>query len=180
MISWWYIHTATLYQLSCRGRPDDIYIPQLYINFSADEHLMIYTYRNFIPTFLHKNMWWYIHTVTLHQLSCRWTPYDIYILQLYINFTADEHLMIFTYRNFIPTFLHTNTWWYIHIYILQLYINFPAFEHVEIYTDCNVFSTSLQMNRCGYIHAATLYHFLFDEDVMIDIFAAALYQLSCR
>ena len=114
MISWWYIHTATLNQLSCRGTPDDIYIPQLYINFFADEHLMIYRYRNFLPTFLHQNTWWYIHTATLHQLSCTWTPYDIYILQLYINFTADEHLMIYTYRNFIPTFLHTNTWWYIH------------------------------------------------------------------
>ena len=162
MISWWYIHTATLYQLSCRGRPDDIYIPQLYIDFSADEHLMIYTYRNFIPTFLHKNMWWYIHTVTLHQLSCRWTPYDIYILQLYINFTADEHLMIFTYRNFIPTFLHTNTWWYIHtatlyqfscswtrgnIYGLQRFFNFPADEQVWIYSCGNFISFFVRWRR---------------------------------
>ena len=107
----WYIHTATLYQFSCRWTRDDIYIPQLYINFPADEHLMIYTYRNFISTFLHKNTWWYIHSATLHQVSCRWTPYDIYIPQLYINFTADEHLMIYTYPNVMPTFLHTNTWW---------------------------------------------------------------------
>ena len=173
----WDIDTATLYQLSCRWTPDDIYIPQLYINSPSDEHLMIYTYRNFIPTFLHKNTWWYIHIASLHQLSCRWTPYDIYIPELYINFTADEQLMIYTYRNFIPTFLYTNTWWYIRTGTL---INFPADEHVEIYTDCSVFSTSLQMNRCWYIDAATLCHFLFDEHVMIDFFAAALYQLSCR
>ena len=157
----WYIHTATLYQFSCRWTPDDIYIPQLSINFPADEQVMICAYRNFIPTFLHKNTWWYLHTATLHQLSCRGTPYDIYIPQLYINFTADEQLMIYTYRNFIPTFLHTNTWWYVHT--------------ATLYTDWSVFSTSLQMNRCWYIDAATLCHFLFDEHVIIDIFAAALY-----
>ena len=142
MNTWWYIHTATLYQLSFWWTPYDIYIPQLYINFAADEdvmiytyrnfisrtrddiyilqlcinfpadeHLKIYTYRNFIATFLHKNTWWYIHSATLHQVSCRWTPYDIYIPQLYINFTADEHLMTYTYPNVMPTFLHTNTWW---------------------------------------------------------------------
>ena len=111
MNTWWYIHSATLYQLSCWWTRDDIYILQLYINFPGDKHRRIYTYRNFISTFLHKNTWWYIHTAPLHQLSCRWTPYDIYIPQLYINFTADEHLMIYTYRNIMPTFLHTNTWW---------------------------------------------------------------------
>ena len=111
MKTWWYIHTATLYRLSSRWTRDDIYILQLCINFPADEHLMIYTYRNFISTFLHKNTWWYIHSATLHQVSCRWTPYDIYIPQLYINFTADEHFMIYTYPNVMPTFLHTNTWW---------------------------------------------------------------------
>ena len=110
MNTWCYIHTATLYQVSCRWTRDDIYIPQLYIKFPADEHVMTYTYRNCISTFLRMNTWWYIHTVTLYQLSCRWTPDDIYIPQLYINFPADEHLIIYTYRNFISTFLHTNTW----------------------------------------------------------------------
>ena len=114
MNSWWYIHTATLYNLSCRWKRDDIYIPQLYINFPADEDLVIYTYRNFISTFLQMNTWWYIYTVTLYQLSCRWTRDDIYIPQLYINFSADEHLMIYTYRNFISIILQMNTWWYIH------------------------------------------------------------------
>ena len=139
MNTWWYIHTVTLNQLSCRWIRDDIYIPQLYINFPADEHLMIYAYGNFISTFLQMNTLWYMHTATLYQLSCRWTPDDIYIPQLYINFLADEHLMIYTYRNFISTLLQMNTWWYIHtvslyqhfwtrtredIYIPQLYINF--------------------------------------------------------
>ena len=114
MNTWWYIHTATLYQFSPRWTRDDIYIPQLYNNFPADEHLMIYTYRNFISIFQQMNTWWYIHTATLYQLSCRWTPYDICIRQLYINFPADEHLMIYAYRNFISTFLQMNTWWYIH------------------------------------------------------------------
>ena len=113
MNTWWYIHTGTLYQLSCRWTPDDIYIPKLYINFPADEHVMIYTYRNFISIFLHMNTWWYIHTPTLYQLSCRWTRDDIYMLHLYINFPADEHLMIYTYRNFKSTFLQMNTLWYI-------------------------------------------------------------------
>ena len=197
MNTWWYIHTATLYQLSCRWTRDDIYIPELcinfpadehvmiytyriflstflqmrtwwyihtelYINFPADEHLMIYTYRNFISTFLEMNTWWYIHTVTLHQLSCRWTPYDIYITQLYINFTADEHLMIYTYRYFMLTFLHTNTWWYIHtatlyqfsfrwtrcnIYIVQRFFNFRADEHVLIYSCCNFISFFVRWTR---------------------------------
>ena len=160
MNTWWYIHTATLYQLSCRWSPDDIYIPQLCINFPAVEHLMIYTYRNFISIFLQMNTWWYIHTATFYQLSCRWSPHDIYIPQLYINFPADKHLMICTYRKFISTFITINTGWYIHtaalyqfscrwtlddIYIPQLYINFPADEHVMIY-----------------------------------IYTATLYQLSCR
>ena len=177
--TWWYIHSVTLYQLFCRWTRDDIYIlqlfikfladehvmiyiyiPQLYINFPADEHLMIYTYGNLISTFLQMNTWWYIHTVTLYQLSCRWTRDDIYIPQFYFNFPADEHAMIYTYRNFILIFLQMNTWWYIHsvtlyqlscrwtrddIYILQLYINFLTDEHVIIY-----------------IHTSTLY------------------QLSCR
>ena len=41
-----------------------VYIPQLYINFPAHEHLMIYTYRNIISTFLQMNTWWYVHTET--------------------------------------------------------------------------------------------------------------------
>ena len=154
MNTWWYIHTATLYQLCCRLKPDDIYIPKLYINFRAvvhvmiytygnfifpaDKHVMIYTYRNFISTFLQMNTWWYMHTATLHQLSCSWTPDDIYIPQLYINFPADEHVMIY-------------------IYIPQLYINFPADEHVMIYTNRNFISTFLDMNTWWYIHTATLY-----------------------
>ena len=172
--TWWYIHTATLYQLSCRWTPDDIYIPELYINFPADEHVMIYTYRNFISTFLQVNTWWYIHTGTLYQLSCRWTRDDIYIPQLYINFFADEQVIISTYHNFISTFLQMNTWWYIHtatlyqlswrwtrhdIYIPQLYMNFPADEHVMIYTYRNFISSFLQMNSWWYIHTATLYQF---------------------
>ena len=114
MNNWWYIHTATLYQLSCRWTRDDMCIPQLYINFPAGKYLMIYTYRNFISTFLLMNTWWYIHTVTLYQLSCWWTPDDIYLLQLYNNFPGDEHRRIYTYRNFISTFLQMNTWWHIH------------------------------------------------------------------
>ena len=95
--TWWYIHTATLRQLSCRCTADDIYIPELYINVPADEHLMICTYRNFISSFQEMNTWWYIHTANLFQFSCRWTRSDIYILQLYINF------------------LVMNTGWYVHI-----------------------------------------------------------------
>ena len=170
--TWWYIHTVTLYELSCRWTRDHIYIPQLYINFPADEHVIIYTYCNFISTFLHMNTWWYVHTATLYQLSCRWTPDDIYIPQLYINFRADEHVLVYIYRNFISAFLQMNTWWYEHtatlyqfscrwtaddIYIPQLYINFPADEHVMIYACYNFISTFLQMNRWWYIHTATLY-----------------------
>ena len=170
----WYIHTATLYQFSCRWTLDDIYIPQLYMNFPADEHLMIYTYRNFISTFIAINTVWYIHSATLYQFSCRWTLDDIYIPQLYMNFSADEHVMIYTYCNFVSTFLQMMTWWYIHtatlyqffcswtpgdIYIRQLYINFPADEHVMIYTYRNFTSTFLQMDSRWYIHTATLYQF---------------------
>ena len=114
MNTWWFIHTATLYQLSSRWTRDDIYIPQLYINFPADEHLMTYTYRYFISIFLLLYSWWYIHTATLYHFFSRWTRDDIYIPQLYINFPSDEHLMIYTYRNFISTFLLVNTWWYMH------------------------------------------------------------------
>ena len=113
MNTWWYIRVTILYQLSCWWTPDEIYILQLYINFPTDEHLMIYTYRNFISTFLLMNTWWYIHTATLYQLSCWWTPDDIYILQFYNNFPGDKHRRIYTYRNFISTFLQMNTWWYI-------------------------------------------------------------------
>ena len=148
MNTWWYIHTSTFYQLCCRWTRDDIYIPQLYIIFPADEHVMIYTYCNFVSTFLLMNTWWDIHTATLYQLSCTRARDDIYIPQIYINFLADEHLMIYTYRNFISTLLQMNTWWYIHTvtlcqlsctptrdeYIQQLYINFPSDEHVVIYT----------------------------------------------
>ena len=172
--TWWYIHTATLYQFPCIWTRNDIYIPQLYINFPPDEHLMIYRYRNFISIFLQMNTWWQIHTVTVYQLSCSCTRYDIYIPQLYINFVADEHGMIYTYRNCISTFQQMNTWWYIHtatlyrlssrwtrdeIYILQLCINFPADAQQMIYTYRNFISTFLQMNTRWYIHAETLYEF---------------------
>ena len=172
--TWWYIHTATLYQFSCRWTPDDMYIPQLYINFPADKNLMIYTYRNFISTFLQIKTWWYIHTATLYQFSCGWIPDDIYIPQLYINFPADKNLMIYTYCNSISIFLQLNTWWYIHtatlyelscrwspddIYIPQLDINFPADKHVMIYTYRNFISTFIKINTEWYIHTATLYQF---------------------
>ena len=158
MNTWWYIHAETLYQFSCSCTLDDIYMAQLYINFLANEHLMIYTYCNFISAFLQMNPWWYIHTATLYQLSCRWTRDDIYMLELYINFPADEHLMIYTYCNFISTFLEINTGGYIHtatlyqlscrwtpdvIYIPILYINFPAVVLVMIYTYRNFISTFL-------------------------------------
>ena len=168
----WYIHTATLYQLSCRWIRDDIYIPQLYINFPADKHPMIYRYRNFISIFQQMNSWWYIHTGTLYQFSSKKTLDDIYILQLYINFPADDDLIIYTYRNFVSIFLQLNTLWYIHtaalyqfpcrwtrndIYIPQLYINFPADEHLMIYTYRNLISIFQQMNTWWCINTATLY-----------------------
>ena len=65
---------------------------QLYINFPADEHVMIY-----------------IDTATLYQLSCTRTRDNICIPQLYIYFSADEHVIIYTYRNFISTFPSMNT-----------------------------------------------------------------------
>ena len=105
-----YIYTATLYQFFCRWTPDDIYILQLDINFPADDHLMIYTYRNFVSIFLQLNTWWYIHAVTLYQCSSGLTRDDIYLPQLYFNFRADEHVMIYTYRNCISMFQQINTW----------------------------------------------------------------------
>ena len=194
----WYIHTATLYQLSCRWTPFDIYIPQLYINFGADEHVMINTYRNFILTFQQMNTWWYVHTATLYQLCSRWTRDDIYIPQLYINFPADEHLLIYTYWNFISTFLQMNTWWYIRtatlyqlscrwtaddMYISQLYINFLADEHVMIYTYRNFISTLLQMNT-DEIYIRELYiNFPAGEHVMINTyrnFTSTFLQMHTR
>ena len=172
--TWWYIHTATLYQFSCRWTRDDIYIPQLYINFPADEHVMVFTYRNFILTFLQIITWWYIHTATVYQFSCSWTPDDIYIPQLYINFLAVEHVMIYTYRNFVSIFQQMNTWWYIHtatlyqlsfswapddIYVPKLYINFPGDKRDIIFRYRNFMSTFLQMNTWWYIHTITLYQF---------------------
>ena len=182
MNTWWYIHTATLYQLSCWWTPDDIYIPQLYINFPADEHVMIYTYRNFTLTFLPMITWWYIHTATLYQFSWIWTRDDIYIPQLYINFPADKHLIIYTYCNFISIFLQLNTWWDVHtatlyelscrwspddIYIPQLYINFPADKHLMICTYRKFISTFITINTGWYIHTAALYQFPADELWMI-------------
>ena len=158
--TWWYIHTATLYQLSCTRTRHNIYIPQLYINFSADEHVVIYTCYNFILTFLQMNMWWYIHTATLYELFCRWTRGNIYMLQLYINFPADEHVMIYTYRNFISTFLEIITGWYIHTATLYQFSFRWTLDN--IYTYRNFISIFLEMNTWWYIHTATLY------------------QLSCR
>ena len=172
--TWWYIHTVTLYQLSCTRTRDNIYIPQLYINFLADEHLMIYTYRNFISTFLQMNTWWYIHTATLYQFSSRWTRDDIYIPQLYSNFPVYEHVMIYACYNFIWTLLQMNTWWYIHtatlfklscrwtrddMYMPPRYSNFAGDEHVMIYRYRNFISIFLQMNTWWYIHTVTLYQF---------------------
>ena len=174
MNTWLYIDTATLYQLSCRWTRDDIYIPELYINFPADAQQMIYTYRNFISTFLQMNTWWYIHAETLYQFSCSCTRDDIYIAQLYINILGNEHVMIYTYRNFISTLLQMNTWWYIHtatlyqlscswapddIDVPKLYLNFPGDKRVIIYTYGNFISTFLQMNTWWYIHTVTLYQF---------------------
>ena len=157
--TWWYIPTATLHQLSCRCTADDIYIPQLYINFPADEHLMICTYRNFISILQQMNTWWYIDTATLYPLCCRWTPDEIYIPELYINFPADKHVMIYTYRNFMSVFLQMNTLWYIPTATLY---QLSCYEHRMIYTHCNFISIFQQMNTGWYIDTATLY------------------QLSCR
>ena len=189
MITWGYIHTLTLYQFSSRWTRDDIYIPQLYINFPADEHVMIYTYRNFILTFLQIITWWYLHTATVYQFSCSWTPDDIYIPQLYINFPADKHVMIFTYGNFISTLLPMNTWWHIHtatlyqlsrsvtldnIYVPQLNMKFSADEHLVIYTCYNFILTFLQMNSWWYIHTVT-FHQLFCRWTRDDIYIPQLY-----
>ena len=103
MNTWWYIHTATLDKLSYRCTGDDIYIPQLYINFPSDEHLMIDTYRNFLSTLLQMNTGWYIDTVTLYELSCTGTSDNIYIPQLYMNFPWDEQVVIYTYWKFFST-----------------------------------------------------------------------------
>ena len=196
MNSWWYIHTTTLYQFSCRWTPDDIYIPQLYINFPAVEHLMIYTYRNFVSIFLQLKTWWYIHTPTLYQFSCRWTPDDIYIPQLYINFPADEHLMINTYCNFITTFLQMNTSWYIHTATLyQLSCRWTC-------DDIYIHTATLYQLSCKWtpddLYIPQLYiNFPADKHLMIytyrnfiSIFlqmnswwyinTATLYQFSCR
>ena len=133
---------------------------QLYINFSADEQLMIYTYRNFSSTFLQMNTWWYIHTATLYYFSCRWTTGDIYIPELYTNFPADEHVMIYRYRNFVSTFLQMNPGSYIHI--LTLYQFSCRWTRDDIYIYRNFIWSFLQMNTWLYIDTATLY------------------QLSCR
>ena len=171
MNTWWYIHTATLYQLSWRQTPEDISIPPLCINFPADDHLRIYTYPNFISIFQQMNTWWYIHTGSLYQLSCRWTRDDIYLPQLYINFPADTNVMIHTYRNCISIFLPLNTWWYIHtatlyqfssrwtrddVYIPRLYINFFSVEHLMIYMYLNFISIFQQINAILYLDTATL------------------------
>ena len=52
----------------CRWTRDDIYIPQLYIIFCVDKHLMIYTCCNFVTTVPSMNTWWYVHGATLYQL----------------------------------------------------------------------------------------------------------------
>ena len=122
MNTWWYIDTVTFYQLSYTRTRDDIYIPQLYINFLADEPLMRSTYCNFISTLLQMNTWWYIHTVTLYQLSCtrtrddiytetlyefccRWTRGNIYRFQRFFNFPADEQVLIYSCGKFISFFV---------------------------------------------------------------------------
>ena len=66
---------------NCRWTRDDIYLPQLYINFRVDKHVMICTCCNFISTVRSKNTWWYIHGATLYQLSCWWIRDNIYMPQ---------------------------------------------------------------------------------------------------
>ena len=154
--TWWYIHTATWYQFSCSWRPHNIYIPQLCINFPAVKHLMIYTYRNFISIFQQMNTWWYINTLTLYQLSSRWTPDDKYIPQLFINFPADEPCW---YIHTATLYQFSGRWTPDDKYIPQLYNNFPADEHVMIYRYRNFISTFLQINTWWYIHTPTLYQF---------------------
>ena len=164
------------YELSCRWTRDDIYIPQLYINFSADEHVIIYTCRNSISIFLQMNTLWYIHTATLYQLSCRWTrdnvyipqtlyqlscswaPDDIYIPQLFIDFPAHKHVMIYIYT--ATLYLLFCRWTRGNIYIPQHYINFSVDEHVKIYANRNFISTVMQINTWQYKDAAILWTFL--------------------
>ena len=162
MNTWWYIHTATLYKFFCRWTRDNIYMSELYINFPADEHVMIYTYRNFISTFLQMSTWWDIRTATLdelfcrwtrdnvyipqtlYQLSCSWAPDDIYIPQLFIDFPAHKHVMIYIYT--ATLYLLFCRWTRGNIYIPQHYINFSVDEHVKIYANRNFISTVMQIN----------------------------------
>ena len=148
----WYIHTGTLYQLSCSWKRDDICIRQLYINFPADEHVMIYRYRNFISTFLQMNTWWYIHTATLYQFSSRWTRDDIYMPQLYINFPVVQHRMIYIYTTTLYRF--SSRWRRddIYIYTATLYQLSCRWTRDNIYTYLNFISTFLQMNTWWYIY----------------------------
>ena len=137
MNTWKYKHTTT------------------FINFAADEHVMIYTYRNFISTFLHTNTWQYIHTATLYELFCRWTRGNIYMLQLYINFPVDEHVMIYidTATLYQLSCARTRD----NICISQLYIYFSADEHVIIFTCRNFISTFPSMNTWRYTQTANIY-----------------------
>ena len=68
---------------------------------TVDEHVMIYTYRNFISTFLLINTWWYILVATLWQLFLRWTRDDIFMAQLYSNFPCGEYVIIGSLSNSI-------------------------------------------------------------------------------
>ena len=157
MNTWWYIHTVTLYRFSCWWTLDDIYIPQLYINFPADEHLMIDTYRNVLSTLLQMNTGWYIDTVTLYQYSCTGTSDNIYIPQLYMNFPLDEQVVIYTYWKFFSTSLQMNMCCFIHAstlyhflfvehvmidFLPQLDINFPVDKDVII----NIYIMQLDIN----------------------------------
>ena len=170
MNTWWYIHTATLYKLFCRWTRDNIYMSELYINFPADEHVMRYIYRdfrwtflemntwqcmytaNFISTFLQMSTWWYIHTATFYRLSCARTRDDIYIPELYIFCSADEHVVTYTYCNFISTFPPMNTWRYMET--ATLYLRSWKWTHGNIYM-LQLLSTFLQMNTWWYIHTET-------------------------
>ena len=167
----WYIHSATLKQLSLRWTLHNIYIPQLWNRFPWEEYSMIYTFRNFKTTLLALNTPWYKDTATLKQLSLRWTLHDIYIPQLLNNFRCNEHSMIYTFRNFEWTFLAMNSPWYIHsatlkqlslrwtlhnIYIPQLSNRFPWEEYSMIYTFRNFKTTLLALNTPWYRDTATL------------------------
>ena len=152
--TWCYIHTVTLYWFSCWWTRDDIYIPQLYINFPSDEHLMIDTYRNFLSTLLQMNTGWYIDTVTLYELSCTGTSDNIYIPQLYMNFPWDEQVVIYTYWKFFSTSLQMNMCCFIHAGTLY---HFLFIEHVMI-----DFFPQLDIN------------FPVDKDVIINIYIMQL------